>query len=268
MRTADYRDRLKDEFLIRSRARPSYSMRAFARDLGVAPSRLCELFQKRTHLSARNAKRISEKLSLNLREQEYFCKLVEASASRSPNLRKEARKVIKRVQNEKRPRHITEGEFSPISEWYHLVLIELAAQGRLTTDFSMWAKALNLNEMQVRLGVEKLIENDFLKPDGKHLRSTDVGLFAGDQGASASVRHFHEQILNLAREKLSLLSLRERDFNLRYVSLSEKQYLLLMKKIREFLDQVLEEGGKEPALHNDVYALALQLFKVTKTTEG
>jgi uncharacterized protein (TIGR02147 family) len=243
-------------------------MRAFARDLGLAPSRLCELFQKRSHLSPRNARRICEKLSLNHGEQEYFCKMVEASASRSPTLRKEAKKLIRRIQGEKRPRHLTDGEFSPISEWYHLVLIELAVQGKLTTDHAKTAKSMNLTELQVRLGVEKLIENGFLMQDGKSFRSNEIGLFAGDEGASASVRRFHEQIMSLAKEKLSLLSMKERDFNLRYVSLSEKQYQLLMKKIRVFLDEILEEGGREAEKQNDVYALAVQLFKVTKTTEG
>src|SRR4051812_22994437 len=92
----DYRQFLKREFGTRSRAQEKYSLRSFARDLGLAPSRLSEILNHKQGLSFDLAQRVGEKLGLNDRELELFCHLVESEHARS-QVKRELAKT--RVQN-------------------------------------------------------------------------------------------------------------------------------------------------------------------------
>jgi uncharacterized protein (TIGR02147 family) len=266
MPSPDYRDQLKDEYLSRSRGRPQYSLRAFARDIGISASRVSELFQKKNHLSTRLAFQIAEKLSLNAKESERFCNMVAARSARNLKQRKTAQRALRGERLADLPMRLTDSDFSPLSDWFYLVLIELASQNQLTKNYSKFAKILGLSELQVRLACEKLLAAKFLSEDGKNLRATHRQLFAGDQGPSAVIRKFHEQFLEVARMKLNSLPFTEKDFNVRYLSLTDKQFEQLKVKIRAWLDEMLEEGGKNPA-DTEIYAIGLQSFKLTNSSQ-
>ena len=59
-----YQDILKAELEKRQRANARYSLRAFARDLGVSPSNLSEILQRKAGLSRIKAQEIAKKLNL------------------------------------------------------------------------------------------------------------------------------------------------------------------------------------------------------------
>ena len=73
-----YRSILKDELLRRIRQNPRYSLRAFARDLRLSPSRLSEVLSGKQGLSRQAAKAITERLGWRGSEAERFIDLVES----------------------------------------------------------------------------------------------------------------------------------------------------------------------------------------------
>lgn len=62
--STDYREILRLEFNLRRFRNPKYSLRAFARDCKISPSRFSEVFNEHNHLSISSGLRIVEYLGL------------------------------------------------------------------------------------------------------------------------------------------------------------------------------------------------------------
>lgn len=83
MEAEDYKTFILAEFKRRVEKNSSYSQNAFARDLGISPSRLSEILRGKQGLSLRWAITIAENLHLSKEESEHFCNLVMSKHARS-----------------------------------------------------------------------------------------------------------------------------------------------------------------------------------------
>lgn len=70
-----FSDLIRDQFHIRALKNPSYSLRAFARDIGLSSGGLSDILTKKSGLSESKAQIIAEKLFTNTEERSFFCKL-------------------------------------------------------------------------------------------------------------------------------------------------------------------------------------------------
>ncbi len=86
----DYRAYLQRELHRRQDKNPSYSLRAFARDLGVSPSKISGILSGSTGLSAKAALSIALHLRLSEHDQQIFVSLVESQHARSKKRREVA----------------------------------------------------------------------------------------------------------------------------------------------------------------------------------
>src|SRR5690606_35734224 len=87
----DYKYILKEELASRCRQNPRYSLRAFARDLKLAPSRLSEILSGKQGLSRAAAEKVAKALGYGPGETERFCDLVESVHARSRRNRESAK---------------------------------------------------------------------------------------------------------------------------------------------------------------------------------
>lgn len=94
----------------RRKRNPSYSLRAFARDLGVSGSRLSEILNGKQGLSLKYARKFSDILQFDEDESEYFCNLVVSSHSRRKLDRESAKRKIQEFKSAKTGK---------ISEWIY-----------------------------------------------------------------------------------------------------------------------------------------------------
>lgn len=120
--TTDYRDYILREFERRQKKNPSYSLRAFARDLEIPCSRLSEILNRKRGLSQRRAPALADKLYLSPTEKEYFVDLALCEHARSGLVKNMA---VKRISARKMmSAHYDENVFSIISDWYHHVILD------------------------------------------------------------------------------------------------------------------------------------------------
>lgn len=90
----DYRIILRSELAERCKHNPNYSLRAFARDLGIAPSRVSEILSGKQGLSRKAALSIAERLGLSTEEAEAFADLVDCRHCRTLDGRERARRRL------------------------------------------------------------------------------------------------------------------------------------------------------------------------------
>ena len=105
-----YRDFMLRELERRQRKNPSYSLRAFARDLEVPSSRLSEILNRKMGLSETRAVALADKLNLSSSEREFFIDLALAEHARSAVIKEMAqRRIQTRSENSAQP---SENEFN------------------------------------------------------------------------------------------------------------------------------------------------------------
>lgn len=89
-----YRAILRQELRLRKKFNRKYSLRAFARFLGLAPDRLFSVLNGDFGLSLNAAQKLAERLGFSEQQAGYFCDLVESEHARSPSKRALARSRV------------------------------------------------------------------------------------------------------------------------------------------------------------------------------
>lgn len=90
---------LNDDFMARTTSNHSYSLRAYARDLGVSPAFLSEVLRGRKVLSVPKSKMVFTKLGFEDSELEYIKNLVIAAGSTNPTEQQSAAAYISSKYN-------------------------------------------------------------------------------------------------------------------------------------------------------------------------
>lgn len=68
----DYREMLRLELVVRQIRNPKYSLRAFARDCKISPSRFSEVLRKKNNLSLQSGRKIASYLGLSTQVTRHF----------------------------------------------------------------------------------------------------------------------------------------------------------------------------------------------------
>lgn len=176
---------LRPHFLARVAKNPKYSLRAFARDLGVSPAFLSMLFSGKKSLSVARAMEFQNRL-----------KLGPAEAAR-----------LRKTQNRLREKVISSHvQKSLLRQWFYIALLELATCEDFV-DGPLWAASrLGLPPFQAEQALQLLKESGFLiLKDGKWVKCDDF-LKVATQLTSAELRAYHIGFLEKAIEQLSLSS--------------------------------------------------------------
>ncbi len=261
---SDYRMILKEELDNRCSQNPSYSLRAFARDLTLSPSRLSEILNNKQGLSRKAADRICDHLNMNSDEKNYFLDLVTVAHARSPKDRGIAEiRLLKQKQENDAFYQLKVDTFKIISDWYHLGILELLRIDGFQCDARWIAKRLRITPIQAELAIERLIRVKLLeKIDGKLTATTNTGLIQSEV-PSESIRKFHRQILAKAQDALSVQRIEEREFCSQIVSINRNFIPAAKAAIGKF-QQRFRSDSDETDDHNELYCLSIQFFSLTE----
>lgn len=259
----DYRELLKRELETRCARNSGYSLRAFARDLGISAASLSLVMGGKQGLSRPRAEKIAKRLGMESRERDFFADLVESQHARSARQRSFASVRLRQYDSAKTT--LSLDAFKVMSDWYHLAILELTEVEGFQSSPRWIAKTLGVNEKAIELGIERLKKLELLEEVDGVLRQTE-GFLATPSGIpSASIKQFHRQILGKAEIALDRQSVEERDFTTVIFRMNPSDLAWAkeeMKTFRRTLTARLEQNptGKK------VYCLSTQLFGLQEPT--
>jgi uncharacterized protein (TIGR02147 family) len=259
----DFRAILRRELDYRVQHNPNYSLRAFARDLSLSPSRLSEIFSGKQGLSPKAAGKISAALSFSPEERDQFCDMVASAHGRSKAERDAARLRLREAELEDEIHHLRLDAFKVIADWYHLAILEMMSLKRYQSDTRTMARALGITEIQAELAIDRLIRLKLLeRQDGKLVPLKGPGLIPGGI-PSDSIKKFHSQILDQAKEALIIQSVEEREFQVSIMAVDRSQLPEAKADIEKFrrkfcrrMDEAQEKDG--------LYCLAIQFYNLER----
>ena len=203
---------LKESLQERVAINPRYSLRAFARDLGVSPQQLSNVINQRKGLSEKAAEQIAEKLGFTRQQAKLFCASARAAFSRSKIQRGIAQEKLKHLESETGSVAFLEGDlFKIISNWYHFALLELIKMsGGRAKDVLSFSTRLNIPENEVVVTLARLERLKLISRSGSGWKVNQDTVISEHGIPPEAVRNFHRQILELGMRALTEQNANER----------------------------------------------------------
>jgi uncharacterized protein (TIGR02147 family) len=261
LETSDWREILKDSYAQLRRRNPRYSMRAFARQTGVSASSLCEVMKGKHGISRGSAQRFAESLGFSPTESEYFCDLVDADTARSPDQRHVATVRLRKYEGLTASKRLEDETFRFMSQWYHVAILELTMLKTFSWDHQWIADRLGIFSFEVAEAIQRMEKLGILKPEGNGWKYALGNFETGDQVASAAVRRFQKQILQLADRGLGQAR-EKRVYSALTLAISKEQFLWIKEKLAAMKEEVTAAVTANNGVKDRLYMLSCQLFEL------
>ncbi|MGE3760579.1 MAG: TIGR02147 family protein [Pseudobdellovibrionaceae bacterium] len=259
-----YRETLKQEYDERRIRNPSYSLRAFARDLDLAPSKLSEIIRGKVGLSRAKAEHISVVLDLDSASKDLFICSVEKEHSRSPMLRETAKIRMSVFTSRLQLTKVDLEKFKILSDWYHFAIMELTIREDFVSDPVWISQKLEISKEVTYEAIKRLENFGLIKKDKKgRWLQTETDLAVGNCLPSSAIRKHHRQILDKAEKSLENCPTEQREFSSNIFVVDESQIPNAKKALKELRRAFCSDFTKSKT-KNRVYCLALQFFPIDK----
>lgn len=256
----NYRRILTEAWSERRSRNPHYSLRAYARDLGIAPSNLSAIFHEKKGLGPATAVSVARRLQFSKNERAIFLASVDAEHSRSKAGRKKAKASLSRLKA-LRP-NISADALELVGNWHSLAILEFLRLPSQDQTPSMISKRLGISEEETRATISSLLNLGIVKQSGDRLKVQKEFHWAGDEVPSSIVRKAHDQVLTKARDALSNQDFNERDFSFIMMTFDRRKLVEAKNDLREFAKAFSEKYSTESGA-DAVYSLGFQLFNIT-----
>ncbi|MCB0419066.1 MAG: TIGR02147 family protein [Bdellovibrionaceae bacterium] len=242
----------------------AFSMRAWSRQLGFrTPSYLSAVLRGTRRLQPNFATKLSKNLKLSdpaATRLELLALRENCKDSSQADLYDRMLKSLSPVRFRTR---LDLDRFKLISDWYHLVLLEMVELPDFRPDPEYLARRLGGTVMPslVASALKRLLRLKLLRkgPSGKIVRGAGQ-VFAGDGVPNHKIRQHHLQFIEKAKRALLESPLEQRDFRGSTFAFSKENVPKARELIRQ-VHQALRDLSEEKA--DSVYRFNTQLFCLT-----
>jgi len=258
----DIGDFLKNEFKDRQRKNKTYSLRAFSRDLKLSPSFLSDVVKGKKKLSLDKALEISQVLGWSWRESQLFLQTAQLGSVKSKRAQLFLKKEIQKTEAlYGQFKNLKLTQFSSVSNWYYMAILELTTIHGFSDEPSWIAKRLGIDLKEAESAMQALKEKKLIVQN--ELGEWKKNMNASVQDApSSDVRKFHRQQLAKAAEAIENQEFHRRHFSGVTMAIDTDQLPKAIELVREFrsrMNSLLEAGTKK-----NVYHLAIQLYQLDR----
>lgn len=253
---------LSDTLEERCKRNPRYSLRAFARDLGVPAPRLSRWLKGEEGLSRTSAHALATSLGFSKEETNTFVTAMESRFARSKKMRESAKEKLKTLSAQYQSLDVD--AFKVIADWYNLAALSLIETEGFTADASWVAHRLGISIYEAKGALQRLKSLEMIEESEGSYKPTGV-FFANAAGIpSQSVRSFHTQILEKAKAALELQPVSERDFSTLVLAVDESEIEHAKIAIKQFREAFESRFCNSNTRKKEVFALGVQFFRVTE----
>ncbi len=227
---------------------PAFSVRAYARKLGLGPAALSEMMNGKRTITATTAQKIVERLNLSPVERQRLTKI------------ERSKKALENEQN--KYLQLEMDQYHMISDWYYFAILSLAETEGFNDDPRWIAERLNIRISEAKPALERLVRLNLLKLNGKgKLEPTGASFKTTSDMANATLRKSHADNLDLAKISLERDAIEDRDISSMTMAIDPEllpEAKTLIRDFRRKLTQFLESERKQ-----EVYKLNIQLFPLS-----
>lgn len=253
-----YVEKLNDCFRARQHKNKSYSLRAYARDLGLHPSTLSAVLHKKRGLPWSQGIMICEKLRLKKNERHSFLKSLH---------QQKFWQFPKTLDFLNSKTTLSESSyFKVIAEWEYFAVLTLFDTTGFKGTVMNITENLGISKSRVLEVISILVQLNLLTDQGGQFKKNPQGSFKTTEDIlSKALQLAHLQELELAKQKLAITPVDLRDYSSNCMAINRAQLPKAKQLIREFrknMEALLEKGCRK-----DVYLLSIQLFPLSERSK-
>jgi len=238
----------------------NYSMRAYARDLGLSASRLSEILKGTAGMSEAMAIQVATSLKLKPVEKKHWLDLVLAKNGRNKGIKSLAQDRVLKAKKISRLKEIKENEFQVIADWYHAAILELCEVENFQSDAGWIANQLGISLENTQSAILRLKKLGLLTESNGQLTAQPEAYQAFSEVPSLAVQKFHQQMLTKCMDSIQNDSVADRLMQSMIVAVPKSQLPLFDQKLKAFLQGFWEDLKDTPK--DQVYVLSLQMAPV------
>ena len=264
-------DFLKKEFLRRLGQNESYSLRAFARDLNLTPSRLSETMNSKTGVSLPTVEKISVRLKLSKSERGILRDLYLLTGKKNQGAREIAIESLSKARERNKMKSLDTEKFKVMAEWYHAAIVQLTDLESFRPDIEWISKTLEIPPERTRRAVDRLFHLGLLfEENGTWKQHPDMMITESEIPVTA-IRQYHRQMMQKAFRSIEEAAIERRFIQSMTFAIPSDRYRDVCGKIQNLLKEAweLSEGERNTtyATHssakNELYAINVQFFPLT-----
>jgi uncharacterized protein (TIGR02147 family) len=259
-----FRKVLQEEWIKRREKNSNYSLRRYARFLGVPAASLSLIINGRSCPSLKNATKMSAALSLAPDLQnKFFSSVAKAQMGRGlKRISRKIREISSMIENET-SQDLSLDVFRTISDWYHYAILMIAKTEGFKPDPKWIASQLGMSAADVVLAIDRLKKVGLLEITKKGQWEIQENFTLADKHITTRALKSHQrQILEKALNSLEEDPLELRSMTSHTMAIDPEKIpkaKLLIAKFTKDLEKLLEGGRRK-----QVYQLGLALFPLQK----
>jgi uncharacterized protein (TIGR02147 family) len=258
----DYRSFLTQVFEKKVRQNPRYSLRAFARDSGMSPSRLSEVFSGKGQLSKKSALRVVDKLKLTQNDRSLFLDLVVSEIATDPMQRMVASKRAETKVLSRKKSLLDLKSFELVADPKFIAVWSFMSLRSFDGTIESLVKAFNFNAIEIYSLLTKLKSAGLVLQKGSEWRAVEGSFNVGDSVPSEAGCSYHKQLSTLGRQSVDAVSFKERHLDSVVMPVRSSNFSTIQSEIVAFCEHLLVKH-RDPT-GDSVYALSLQFFPMTQ----
>ncbi len=239
IQSQDFRLYLQQVFTTRSKNNPRYSLRAFAKSLGVNHAPLSQILHGKRPLTPKTQIRLASALGLGPEEVKKFRA---TSLSSNPYASLDFQEMSVDV-------------FNLISEWYYDAILELAHLKSFKMNPKWIAKALGITINEVNIAVERLKRLGY---PNTLVNTTHIGNFT-----NVAKKNYQKQALKMAADAIDQVPKSYRDHSSVMLAINIKDLPKVKEKIKKFRRNLSAFLQRKNAKPNEVYQLCVSFFPIS-----
>lgn len=248
-----YLQKMKEDLSQKQRRFPKYSLRAYARDIGIHPATLSQILNGNRPLPIKDSQQVVKKLNLGPKERTLFLESLHRSRVSLDEIK---------VPAEDNRLMLDESYFNVIAEWEHYAVLTLFDVKDFVATPEEIAKRYGITENRAEVVLNNLLTCGLVRHDENGLVKAQSRVRTTEDVTSIALKKSHLEALEMGKEKLEEVDVAERDFSSLMVAVDKEKILEAKTIIREFRQKMLallETGEK-----TEVFQLAIQFYPLTK----
>lgn len=258
-----YTHALKTQLEKRVMANPRYSLRAFARDLGMKPSSLSLVLNGKQGLSVEKANTLVSKLPFDKQEREMFLMSVRQKHSRSKAAKEIAARTLKTLQSQNEWNKGASISEDLLEGWFTMALFEYL---KLFPTYQPQeiAETFEVTTAQVLISINRLKAAEMIEiKKNKVVVCGQLHSF-GKNIPSSIVREFHKDVVNKSLESIELKNFEDRETSSTFMAIEKQDMDAFKNDLRQFRKAMCEKYKITKKNNIGVFCLSLNLFPLTK----
>jgi uncharacterized protein (TIGR02147 family) len=254
---------VREELRSRQKRRAQYSLRAFARDLEISPSFLCEFLAGRQGLSKARAIWIADKIKLTEEQKEHFLDLIQAHFGINQAQKKAADFRAKhRAKNISS--HLRLERFHLIAEWYHFVLLEILTLPGEPRPLEEISAILDVPVEDLEAAISRLKNLDLIttqETNGRVIyQPVEENTTVGEDTPDQAVRLMHQQTLAFHSHAVENKPYSERENVTVTFAICQEQWPELRKAMQKAVFDAVAVFANAPKAKDQVVNLTMQMI--------